>query len=276
MFSSNNPINKDGRYAFLKNFKFACTILLFLTALISATNLKAEKEFRIDLAYGGTWHDAEKSKINKNDDWLCWASSAANVLAWTRWGIQSGITTEDDIFRYFTLHWSDHPSGSPREAWRWWLTGEKNGSGGAEVLNAGGGFWPDVDFSTSKWESPAGSLFRGIGQHQLKRDPYILRHLLEDGYGVVLQIVRPTAHGSRDSHMITLWGFRYSWLNRFKGILITDSDDAKESYSAEQAQNKMVYYPVELKNREWWFTYRGQEWKILAAYALLAKSQYYK
>lgn len=261
---------------FLKKIHPASNIIFILFILFFAPALKAESEFRIDLAYGGRWHDAEKSKNNKNDDWLCWASSAANVLAWTKWGVVARFETEDEIFSYFAQHWSDHPAGSPREAWRWWFTGEKQGTGGAEVLKKGGGFWPDVDFSISKWENPAESLFRGIGQYQLKRDPYILRRLLEDGYGVVLQIVQPAAGGSRDSHMVTLWGFRYGWFNHFKGIFVTDSDDAKESNSAEQAQNKMAYYPVELRNREWWFTYREQQWKILAAYALLEKSQYEK
>lgn len=261
---------------FLKRFHPATSIILFLFILFFSPTLKAESEFRIDLAYGGTWHDAEKSMHNRNDDWLCWASSAANILAWTRWGTEAGFATEDEIFGYFSRHWSDHPSGSPREAWRWWFTGKNLDTEGAEVLKKGGGFWPDVDFSISKWGSPAGSLFRGIGQHQLKRDPYILRRLLEDRYGVVLQIVRPKAGGSRDSHMITLWGFRHGWFNRFKGILVTDSDDAKDSSSAAQARNQITYYPVTLKNREWWFTYRGQQWKILAAYALLEKSQYDK
>lgn len=269
-----NLLSKKSGYP--EKFYLAGKILLFLVVLFSAPNLKAESEFRIDIAYGGAWHDAEKSTGNKGDDWLCWASSAANVLAWTTWGVEAGFDTEDHIFNYFSQHWSDHPSGSPREAWRWWFTGENRGTGGAEVVKKGGGFWPGVDFPTSKWESPAGSLFRGIGQNQLKREPYILRRLLEEGYGVALQIVRPEADGSQDSHMITLWGFRYGWLNSFKGILVTDSDDAKEAESAELAPDNLVYYPVELRDRFWWFEYRGQQWKILAAYALQAKSLYYK
>jgi hypothetical protein len=260
----------------LKKIQSLSNILFFLIVLLFAHNLKAESEFRIDLTYGGTWHDAEKSSSNKNDDWLCWAASAANVLTWSKWGVKADFETEDDIFLYFTQHWSDHPLGSPREAWRWWFTGENRGNSGAEVIKAGGRFWPEVAFPTSKWGSPAGSLFRGIGQNQLKRDPYIIRRLLEDGYGIVLQIVQPTIGDSRNSHMITLWGFRYNWLNNFKGILITDSDDAKKFDLAEQAHNEIVYYPVELRDKSWWFSYKGRQWKIVAVYALLAKSQYYK
>jgi hypothetical protein len=252
------------------------TLLFSFFFFLFTPYLQAESEFRIDLAYGGTWHDAEKSQNNKNDDWLCWASSAANILTWTQWGTEAGFQNEDEIFKYFTRHWNDHPAGSPREAWRWWFTGTSNDHGTAKVTKQGGGFWPNIEFSREKWNSRDGDIFRGIGQNQLQRDPYLLRHLLENGYGVVLQIIHPTTGGSRDSHMITLWGFRYSWTSRFQGILVTDSDDAKETNSAEQAANMMVYYPVKLKDGAWWFTYREQQWKILAAYALRHKNQYDK
>lgn len=251
-------------------------ILLVVWLGLSIPALAADSEFRIDIAYGGTWHDAEKSKSEKHDDWLCWAAAAANVLAWTGWGSNAGLETEDDILRYFTQHWTDHPDGSPREAWRWWFTGKAPTSGDAKVTQKGGGFWPNVDFPTTAWGAPAGSLFRGIGQKQLKRDPYLLRHSLEEGYGVVLQIVRPKPNGSRDSHMITLWGFRYDSQEPFKGILVTDSDDGKGADVATLAKDTLAYYPVELIDGEWWFRYREQSWKILAAYALHPRSRYHR
>lgn len=262
----------------LQSFKqwLSHTLLFFFFFFLFTPCLQAESEFRIDLAYGGTWHDAEKSQNNKNDDWLCWASAAANILAWTQWGTDVGFQNEDDIFKYFTKHWDDHPAGSPREAWRWWFTGKDNDQGAAKVIEQGGGFWPNIEFPQEKWTSQNGDIFRGIGQNHLKRDPYILRHLLENGYGVVLQIVHPTTGDSRDSHMITLWGFRHNWWHRIQGIFITDSDDAKETSSAEQAVNTMAYYPVKLKDGVWWFTYREQQWRILAAYALLHKKHYDK
>lgn len=249
------------------------TLLAFILLTITA-KARAENEFRLDLAFGGQWRDAEKSSDNRNDDWLCWASTAANVLAWTRWGDTPNISSEDEIFAYYTQHWTDHPSGSPREAWRWWFNGINHGSGGAEVRVNGGDFWPEVEFPAENWECPSGSVFCGIGKNRLRRDPYILTKMLQQGYGMVLQIVRPTGNGERDSHMITLWGFRYDRWNRFKGILVTDSDDAKQFKKAESAENDLVYLPVKLVDGEWWFNYRGESWKILAAYGLLAKSMY--
>lgn len=249
-------------------------VLLILWLGLSVPAQGSDLEFRLNITYGGTWRDAEKSKGEKDDDWQCWAAAASNILAWTGWAGNPDLRTEDDIFRYFRQHWIDHPEGSPREAWRWWFTGEDPRSGAAKVARKGGGFWPNILFPTTEWGGDDRSLFRGIGQKQLRRHPYLLRRVLEEGYGVVVQIVRPMADGSRDSHMITLWGFRHDSQNGFKGILVTDSDDGKDVLDATQAKDNLAYYPVQLRNGEWWFRYRDQDWKILAAYALQAKSRY--
>lgn len=255
-----------------KTAQILCICLILSMTFLNEAS--AQSEFRLDLAYGGMWHDAEKSIENRNDDWLCWASSAANVLAWTKWGTEAGFANADEIFKYYTEHWTDDPAGAPREAWRWWFTGKNYTNKGAGIIKEGGSFWPAVNFPEKKWGHQPGSLFRGIGQNQLKRDPYLLKKLLEQGYGIVLQIIRPQPDGSRDSHMITLWGFRYSWNNSFKGILVTDSDDSKDNLQANKALNSLVFYPVRLQDNFWWFKYKKKDWKILAAYALLRKSVY--
>jgi hypothetical protein len=58
---------------------------------------------------GGTWHDAEKSPTNEEDDLMCWAAAASNILAWTGWGYPSGTSfaNEDDMFGYYQDHWTD-------------------------------------------------------------------------------------------------------------------------------------------------------------------------
>ncbi|MDX9894516.1 MAG: hypothetical protein RBS34_03665 [Desulfofustis sp.] len=232
-------------------------------------------EYRLDLVHGGTWYDAEKSTGNRDDDWLCWAASAANVLAWTGWGKEAGFSDEDQIFAYLSHHWSDHPAGSPRETWRWWFSGINRDGDGARVIRPGGGFFPAITFPWKKWGHPLGSLFLGVGQHQLRRQPTILRDLLEHGYGVVLQIVRPLPDGSRDSHMVTLWGYRYDSTNPFMGIHVTDSDDDKKARLGQEAEDTLVYYPLSLDDdRIWWFSYRDKPWRILAAYGLLHASRY--
>jgi len=274
----NTPILSDKSASHPDNKQLKLTTLLlpllfiFLTVSISL----ADSEFRIDKSFGGRWHDAEKSLGNRNDDWLCWASTASNILAWTGWGVEPKLIHEDNIFQYYSRHWSDNPSGSPREAWRWWFNGQNHTENGATVLREGGSFWPQELFPPDKWGHRSGSLFRGVGQYQLKRNPYILSDMLKRGYGIVLQIVRPLPDNSRDSHMVTLWGFRHSAEDQFKGILVTDSDDAKDSAAGRSAQDSITYYPVKLRDGFWWITYRKNEWKILAAYGLMHKATYKK
>lgn len=249
-----------------------CFTLFVTVVSVTPGRSQAGSEYRLDLAHGGTWHDAEKSTGNRDDDWLCWAASSANVLAWTGWGEEAGFSDEDQIFAYLSHHWSDHPAGSPRETWRWWFSGINRDRDGARVIRQGGGFFPAITFPWKKWGHPLGSLFVGVGQHQLRRQPTILRDLLEHGYGVVLQIVRPLPDGSRDSHMVTLWGIGSNDQGHIQDILVTDSDDAKDSVSGSSAENHLIRYPVRQENDFWWFTYKNERWKVLAAYGLLQRS----
>ncbi|HUU42822.1 MAG TPA: proprotein convertase P-domain-containing protein, partial [Planctomycetota bacterium] len=56
--------------------------------------------------HGGTWSDTEKSPTNTEDDLMCWAAAASNVLEWTGWGETGGMTTSDQMFAYFQNHWT--------------------------------------------------------------------------------------------------------------------------------------------------------------------------
>lgn len=245
---------------------------LALIVLMSASAAGKQYEYRIDLKYGGSWRDCEKSRGNKNDDWLCWAAAASNVLAWTGWG--KGFRDEDTILKYFSEHWQDKPDGSPRAAWKWWFTGSGPTSG-AQVRVPGGGFWKNVGFPNYYWRNRVGALYRGIGQNNIRRQSYVLKRVLDEGYGVAIQIVRPLENKRRKSHMITLWGYRYSKANPFAGILITDSDDNKRIKSGSHAKNRLRYFPVTRRaDGMWWFRYRDQDWKILAAYALQRRAAY--
>ena len=229
------------------------------------------KEYRVDLAYGGHWRDAEKTRATSRDDWACWAAPAANILAWTGWGAAEGFADEDAIFAHFVKHLAKTGVDSPREAWNWWFCGKVLDKDRKELNVEGGGFHKDVAFPEYTWESPKGALYRGLGCAMIKRRPLSLKKLLDEGYGVAIQIVRPAADGGRDSHMITLWGYTYDDENAFNGIVVSDSDDAKENRDAGNAPNALRYHPVTLVEGMWWFEYDGREWQILAAYALARK-----
>jgi hypothetical protein len=113
-----------------------------------------------------------------------------------------------------------------------------------------------------------GAVYRGLGSGVIRGHPLILKRVLDQGYGVAIQIVHPVPNGKRKSHVITLWGYRYDENNPFKGILVTDSDDNKRNKDARQAEDALRYYEVTKRDGMWWFTYDKEEWKILAAYAL--------
>ena len=88
--------------------------------------------------WGGGFHDAKKTVSSTQDDLMCWAAAASNVLAWTKWGFPTtqNFDSEDTIFRYFQDHWID-TYGYPQKAWEWWF----NGTGNENVRVPGGGFW---------------------------------------------------------------------------------------------------------------------------------------
>lgn len=81
---------------------FLCIIFLVAT---TSWPVFGQSYFGFD-DFGGSWLDAEKSPTNYDDDLLCWAASASNLLSWTGWG--SAYSSDADIiFRYFQDHWSD-------------------------------------------------------------------------------------------------------------------------------------------------------------------------
>ncbi|MBN2439975.1 MAG: IdeS/Mac family cysteine endopeptidase [Spirochaetales bacterium] len=222
--------------------------------------------------FGGTFHDTEKNPDNDDDDWLCWAAASANVLAWTGWGTKAYSSDADRIFTYFQECWNDNSSGSGFRSWYWWFKGIDVNNGGSSYLEKeGGGFFPEIDFPDDAWGYEKKSVYRGVGKNYLRKRPMKLADLLRDGYGVVLQIVKDSDDGDRDSHIITLWGYSYSEDNQFSGIFITDSDDSKK---ATNPGDWLVFYPLTYLNSKYYFNTYGDEsgWYILAGYGLAKRS----
>jgi hypothetical protein len=221
--------------------------------------------------WGGEWYDAEKTKDNTDDDLLCWAAAASNILQWTGWGLvvddlDGDITNEDEIFAHFQHHWEDQ-GGLSHIGWQWWFSGtvpadypnDPPYSGGppewAEVDVAGGGdFWtPPYNFA----DYVHSDMF---GTNEMARiDEY-----LKAGYGVALGIYN-------GGHAITCWGFEYDpdvdpsdSENYYLGVYITDSDDDKESYSWDPPANRLRYYEVEYSGGHWYLQdyYGTYDWFI--------------
>ena len=171
-------------------------------------------------------YDAEKTGIGDSD--LCWASTAANMLAYTDWGNVNGFQTEDDIFAYFRNNFDDEQS-HPYYANEWFITGdyipsEENWANWAQPTNPdAGGFYPYCDYNNSIAQyvdiDNSGSITTALDYLKL-------------GSAVGLALGWYDASHVRDGgHAITMWGAIYDTALSaadnayFVSLLISDSDD---------------------------------------------------
>ncbi len=96
--------------------------LLMISLLVLATAVPALSDtYFIYNQYGGTWHDANKTR--NDDSLMCWAAAAVNVLAYEKWGT-STYSTDTAIFKDFVAHWTNK-TGDMSWAWNWWFSGAK-------------------------------------------------------------------------------------------------------------------------------------------------------
>jgi hypothetical protein len=183
--------------------------------------------------WGGTWHDADKTPSNTEDDIMCWAATTANILAWTGWGYPAGqsFSNEDDIFAYFQDHWTD--DSGLHYGFEWWFNGIDNSldyPGWSHVDVPGGGFYPDKTWTD----------YFAFSADRATAIPTI-QNFLENGYGVGLEL-----RSSTMGHAVTAWGYEYGEYG-FTGIYITDSDDDLVS---DTPPDTLVYYDVIFSEEE--------------------------
>ncbi len=132
--------------------RFTIFMFVLMLAGFSVQPVFASTTYFIYDAYGGTWSDADKTSSNTDDDLMCWAAAASNVLAWSGWGDTVGDA--DDIFSYFQTYWSDD-GGNSYYGWYWWFTGRNltqgdyyDDLGWSQVEKSGGGdFYTFGDFA---------------------------------------------------------------------------------------------------------------------------------
>jgi len=219
--------------------------------------------------WGGSWQDAEKEpgsddNADTGDDWgnldddlMCWAAAASNMLKWTNWGNVGGMTTADEMFTYFQNHWTD--VGSLMEwGWEWWFDGSYSGparSDWSQVDVAGGGFYPTLSFY---------DYF-----HKEADDTQALSAIdsyLRAGYGVTLGVY---PDGQSGGHAITCWGFNYDSGSptSYQGVWISDSDDDK---SSSNPPDRLRYYEVQESGGKWYLQdfYGTDNWYIGMVQAL--------
>lgn len=165
----------------------------------------------------GDLQDANKTEANTDDDDLCWAAAASNILEWGDWDT-AAYATAAEIFEQYGAHW-ENKKGSAQDAWNWWISGAEPGEFGdysaewAHVdVPGAGGYWTDYDFND--WYHYS---------EQMTDIPW----LLEDGYGVALTLASDIADPTSalaDNHAITLWGYE-EYEGMITDLWVTDSDD---------------------------------------------------
>ena len=229
-------------------------------ARLSATLPVTTAHYMLHEHWGGRVHDADKTESNHEDDDMCWAAAASNVLAWTGWGRADGMTTSDEMFEHFQDHWTD--DGYRTEfGWRWWFDGTELWPGYlASTVDAvdGGAFHPTRTFDDYyRYEQRGNRAMSAIDEY------------MRAGYGVALDLSGPCGHA------ITCWGFSYDAADptQYKGVWITDSDD--EIYGEGPFENAR-YYEVEYEEiregyGEWYlqdYGYMGIPYCIIQVHAL--------
>ena len=205
--------------------------------------------------WGGSWSDAEKSPTNNEDDLLCWAAAAANILEWTDWGKAGGMANTDEMFAYYQDHWTDMGS-LPSYGWDWWFDGTNAKQGlpeWSQVDVPGGGFYLSENFNAY--------FHQQVNDSQVM---YSIDQYLHSGYGITLG-----TYGPGGGHSITCWGYNYdlSDPSDYKGIWVTDSDDYKHS---SDPPDELRYYEVVYDSGKWYLQdyYGSDAWYISAVYAL--------
>ena len=214
----------------MKHRVFSLSLFLFvLTWVSSPASVLAYSYFVYD-EWGGSYSDAEKSPSNSEDDLMCWAAAASNILAWTGWGNVAGesFSDEDVIFQYFQDHWTDQ-GGSTYYGWDWWFDGindSQGASGWSQVDVPGGGFWePTYHFQDYYLWTPNDWVAMQA-----------IECLFDEGYGITLAVT-----DNSGGHAITCWGYDYDAEGNFLGVYVTDSDDDKGSGNPD---DRLAYYDV--------------------------------
>ncbi len=214
----------------------------FLGEASAPTDNAAFEDYLVYEHYEGNWSDAEKTANNTDDDSMCWAAAASNVLEWTGWGFvnapEGDLTNCDEMFAHYQAHWVNK-GAPPNAGWCWWFNG--TGDDLAIYDNV------DVDGGGDFWTPP----YNYFNFAHYYRSPYTqslqkIDEYLSSGYGVALAI-------KDAAHAITCWGFRYDpSVNKttnpqdyYKGIWVTNSDDDKNfTGPAQEAPNRLRYYNV--------------------------------
>ncbi len=275
----------------MRKFTLSAIICPTLISLSSAAEVWAP-----GVSWEGGWYDFNKyakggesngtADYMKDDSLMCWAVSAANVIAW--WQEQNSIKSEydystipqgKDIHQTFVVHFAND-GANPASAFQWWINGS------TENLKRRADFddnasWTSIDGNTywSGYFYSGGFLtdayYTSTPFYNIAADPVTiadtklatngqsitLQHraiveALKSGYALSLEV--NTNDGTVGQHAITLWGAEYTEaangdINLTKAY-ITDSDDYYNGIVAATVDSKGYLVGMQIVNASYKIT----------------------
>lgn len=231
------------------------------------------------------WYDANKTTNNQDDDDLCFAAVASNLVAW--WQNQLPATP-NGVPQSHEAVWARYQAGSNTDApgdvgaaVQWWLTGVYTPTDDAQYVRSSypktatsqfdvfdGYYYEDfifplVDAAASQAVDYDETLrdgyvseFRNFMYFRAKRTNLTdnILYALQNGMALSVGLV---ADSNNLAHAITLWGVDYSETEGITRLWLTDSDDAQYGYNEDDG---LFSVGVTQRNGKLYFDEDDNDW----------------
>ncbi len=229
---------------------------LLLCALLSVVpTLTADTLWVSGVNQTNGWYDINKTIANENDDQLCFAAAATNLITW--WQNQLPATpagvpqSNEAIWARYLAGSNTDAAGDVAAAVQWWLTGvyiptnnteylrSSYGVGASSQLTAFEGYYykdyifPLAHAYASQYINYDTALrnaytdeFRAFMHFRAEANDLSsnILYAIQNGMGVAVGLAADTGNLA---HAITLWGVDYSDTEGITALWLTDSDDAQ-------------------------------------------------
>ncbi|MBQ9799083.1 MAG: hypothetical protein IJO40_03995 [Thermoguttaceae bacterium] len=175
--------------------------------------------------------DVDKTRDNVDDDELCWAATASNMLKYV--GFDAGMTV-DEIFQEFQYCFPD-VAGWVDHGITWFLTGEfapSSWENGVQIENPGGAHYPNVTVSDYLGSYKVDSRNANDAAGAMRVGTNALRFGGAVGLSIGWYAPSDAAYSQRNGgHAATLWGYYYDATKSendpeyYTDLIISCSDD---------------------------------------------------
>lgn len=181
---------------------------LFLALGVGSASASVETLWAKGVTKEKGWVDFNKSLSNYDDNSLCWAAAASNVIHWwqRQYDIPEGVPEGEEIWNSFKSSFTDGGANAV-QAFSWWLYGTYSPptTDAAELKpGARAGYYVEEDCIGDR-----------MGEYDVMCDFIITS--LSNGWAMTLDL--------SFMHEVTLWGIEYNSSNEITKLWLTDSDD---------------------------------------------------